>query len=281
MAEQRSRVAREGWWRIGDPFVRAVARLPVNVRTKLLIAFVGTSLLLVAVGLLGQVVLGQSNDRVASVGPLQERAVQYSQLQGDADHLRAVLAVNEAREFNIIWPDLVPGPIRRTYTLAVDLFARDAADRIGARTAPDRLLFTPPAEDQEILGGIKDKADRLSRVLRDKVIPLYGDSATIPYETEEMLPLRAHAEKLAFHIYQDAADLADGTRHEIQDLIARNESSFASSRTLFISVAGGALFLALLAGIRPIVVADRAPPADRHSRCRDRIRRLFRTRRSR
>ena len=141
--------------------------------------------------------LGQSNDRVASVGPLQERAVQYSQLQGDADHLRAVLAVNEAREFNIIWPDLVPGPIRRTYTLAVDLFARDAADRIGARTAPDRLLFTPPAEDQEILGGIKDKADRLSRVLRDKVIPLYGDSATIPYETEEMLPLRAHAEKLA------------------------------------------------------------------------------------
>ena len=276
-----SRVAREGWWRIGDPFVRAVARLPVNVRTKLLIAFVGTSLLLVAVGLLGQVVLGQSNDRVASVGPLQERAVQYSQLQGDADHLRAVLAVNEAREFNIIWPDLVPGPIRRTYTLAVDLFARDAADRIGARTAPDRLLFTPPAEDQEILDGIKDKADRLSRVLRDKVIPLYGDSATIPYETEEMLPLRAHAEKLAFHIYQDAADLADGTRHEIQDLIARNESSFASSRTLFISVAAGRALPRPLAGIRPIVVADRAPPADRHSRCRDRIRRLFRTRRSR
>ena len=85
MAEQQeSRVARESRWRIGDPFVRAVARLPVNVRTKLLIAFVGTSLLLVAVGLLGQVVLGQSNDRVASVGPLQERAVQYSQLQADA-----------------------------------------------------------------------------------------------------------------------------------------------------------------------------------------------------
>ena len=149
MAEQQeSRVAREGRWRIGDPFVRAVARLPVNVRTKLLIAFVGTSLLLVAVGLLGQVVLGQSNDRVASVGPLQERAVQYSQLQADAEHLRAVLSVNEAHEFNIVWPDLVPRPIRRTYTLAVDLFARDAADGIGARTAPDRLLFAPPKEDQ-------------------------------------------------------------------------------------------------------------------------------------
>ena len=54
-----------------DPFVRAVARLPVTVRTKLLIAFVGTSMLLVAVGLLGQLVLGQSNDRVVSLGAIQ------------------------------------------------------------------------------------------------------------------------------------------------------------------------------------------------------------------
>jgi len=69
LREQReSPVAGEGRRRIGDPLVRVVARLPANVRTKLLIAFVGTSLLLVAVGLLGQLVLGQSNDRVASVG---------------------------------------------------------------------------------------------------------------------------------------------------------------------------------------------------------------------
>ena len=64
--------------RIDDPFVRAVARLPVTVRTKLLIAFVGTSMLLVAVGLLGQLVLGQSNDRVASLGALRERAIGYA-----------------------------------------------------------------------------------------------------------------------------------------------------------------------------------------------------------
>ena len=57
-----------------------------------------------------------------------------------------------------------------------------------------------------------------------------------------------------------------GRRHEIDDLIARNASSFASSRTLFIGVAAGALVLALLAGIRPVVVADRTDPADRHSR---------------
>jgi signal transduction histidine kinase len=246
------RVAREGRRRIGDPFVRGVARLPANVRTKLLIAFVGTALLLVAVGLLGQRVLGQSNDRVASVGPLQERAVQYSQLQAEAQHLRGVLSANVAKEFSTGWKDSALPQIRGTYSLAVDLFAVDAADRIGARTAPDRLLFTPPLKDQKILDGIKNTAEKLSTLLLEEVIPVYGDRTTISNEDrdlrEEMLPLRAHAEQLATDLHQRAADLADGTRAEVEELIARNASSFASSRALFIGVAAGAIVLALLLG---------------------------------
>jgi signal transduction histidine kinase len=245
--EQESRVAREGRRRIGEPFVRAVARLPANVRTKLLIAFVGTSLLLVAVGLLGQLVLGQSNDRVASVGPLQERAVQYSQLQAQAKYLRAVLSVNVATDFNTVWPDTAPPQIRGTYSLAVDLFAVDAARRIGSSTAADQLLFTPPPEDRKILGRIKNKADELSRLLVEEVIPLYA-RATISNEDKDMRPLRADAEGIASDLYQDAADLADGTRAEVEELIARNASSFASSRALFIGVSAGALVLALLLG---------------------------------
>jgi signal transduction histidine kinase len=245
--QQESRVAREGRRRIGEPFVRAVARLPANVRTKLLIAFVGTSLLLVAVGLLGQLVLGQSNDRVASVGPLQERAVQYSQLQAQAKYLRAVLSVNVATDFNTVWPDTAPPQIRGTYSLAVDLFAVDAARRIGSSTAADQLLFTPPPEDRKILGRIKNKADELSRLLVEEVIPLYA-RATISNEDKDMRPLRADAEGIASDLYQDAADLADGTRAEVEELIARNASSFASSRALFIGVSAGALVLALLLG---------------------------------
>jgi signal transduction histidine kinase len=253
LAEERdSRVAREGRRRIGDPFVRGVARLPANVRTKLLIAFVGTALLLVAVGLLGQRVLGQSNDRVASVGPLQERAVQYSQLQAEAEHLRGVLSANVAKEFSIGWKDSALPQIRGTYSLAVDLFAVDAADGIAARTAPDRLLFTPPLKDQKILDGIKNTAEKLSTLLLEEVIPVYGDRTTISNEDrdlrEEMLPLRADAEQLAIDLHQRAADLADGTRAEVEELIARNASSFASSRALFIGVAAGAIVLALLLG---------------------------------
>ena len=95
--DERRGVARERrrLSRIDDPLVRAVARLPAKVRTKLLIAFVGTVLLLVAVGLLGQRVLGQSNDRVASLGPLQERAVRLRPAPGRRPSTSAALLAAE------------------------------------------------------------------------------------------------------------------------------------------------------------------------------------------
>ncbi len=61
---------------------------------------------------------------------------------------------------------------RGTYSLAVDLFARDAADKVAALTAPDRLGFTPPPKDLELLGRIGEKADHLSSCSEEKLIPL-------------------------------------------------------------------------------------------------------------
>jgi signal transduction histidine kinase len=244
------RAAAEGRRRI-DLVVRAVARLPVTVRTKLLIAFVGTSLLLVAVGLLGQLVLGQSNDRVVSIRALQERAIEYGRLKAAAEYLRDVLAQNVGDDFHVVWPDAAPPGIRGTYSLAVDLSAVDAAIGVASKTAADQLGFTPPPDDQLVLQEIENTAHRLRRLIEQRLIPLYegptiaiDDEATI----EEMLPIRARAEGYASDLATDATGLANGTREEIQDLIARNASSFASSRALFVGVAAGALVLALLLG---------------------------------
>ena len=63
---------------IEGPIVRAVGRAPFTVRTKLLIAFAVITALLVAVGVLGLRVLGQSNARVVSLGTLQQRAATSS-----------------------------------------------------------------------------------------------------------------------------------------------------------------------------------------------------------
>ena len=117
---------RRPWSRGYDPIVQAVGRVPAKVHTKLLIAFVGTSVLLVAVGLLGLRVLGQSNGRVGSLGSLQERAVGYARLQQDAKLVRELLAQNASRDYSGVWPGATP------------------SDRGGRRCPSTRRSLTPP-----------------------------------------------------------------------------------------------------------------------------------------
>jgi signal transduction histidine kinase len=236
--EERGAVVHER--RRHDPFVRAVARLPITVRSKLLIAFVGTSLLLVAVGLLGQLVLGQSNDRVASLGALRERAIGYGQLQRDVSNLRNLLAENVGEDFYKVWTE-----VRHRENLeAIDRYASSAVRIIEAGTAADQLGFTPPPEDRDDLARIRDTAHGLWLVLDQELIPLYAENAT----AEDVLPIRVRVERLSSELKSLVADLADGTRAEVDQLIARNASSFASSRAVFIGVATGAIVLALLLG---------------------------------
>jgi len=77
-----------------NSLVRAVGRVPAGVHVKLLVAFVGTALLVVVVGVLGLRLLGQSNERVATLGTLQVRAFSYGKLRSDALHVRLLLAQN-------------------------------------------------------------------------------------------------------------------------------------------------------------------------------------------
>jgi signal transduction histidine kinase len=237
--KQEPRVALEGRRRIDDRLVRAVAGLPVKVRTKLLIAFVGTSLLLVAVGLLGQLVLGQSNDRVGSFGTLQRRAIAYGQLQLAARQVRELLSENAGADFGKVWNR------QGQSSKVVDQLVVSAVIRVKSGTAADQLGFSPPAEDRDDLLKIHDTADELATLMLEDLIPAYRYQGP---PTQEMLATRAHAEQLASDLKQYAAVLSNGIEENVNDLIARNESSFASSRTVFIGVAVGAIVLALLLG---------------------------------
>ena len=60
-----------------NPLVRAVGRVPATVLAKLLVAFVGTVVLLVVLGVLGLQVVRVSNERVVTLGDLQQRATAY------------------------------------------------------------------------------------------------------------------------------------------------------------------------------------------------------------
>jgi signal transduction histidine kinase len=225
-----------------DPLIRAVGRWPAKVHTKLLIAFLGTSVLLVALGLLGIRVLGQSNDRVGSLGALQERAFAYGQLLQDARHARELLAQNAGPDYHGAWPGAPPGGRGKT-AIPVDQAVEDAAARIGPGTAPDRLGFTPPPDEAAILASIRSDAARLTTLMH-AVIRLDESDP----RGASIARLRPRAEELASDLKQDAAVLANQTTEKINDLIALNASSYERSRSQFIGVALGAIALALLLG---------------------------------
>jgi signal transduction histidine kinase len=225
-----------------NPVVRAVGRLPAKVHTKLLIAFVGTAVLVVAVGVLGLRVLAQSNDRVAALGALQERAAAYGELQSDTRHIRLLLAENPEPGFYTVWPRGLPRG-REPSAVAVDLAVLSALARIGPATRPDGLGFVPPAEDERVLRKIRLTSSRLTRVMRELV---NSNRAAMPSEGRS--PRRHTVEELSVELKELATELANATTAKTDDLIAQNASSYTSQRNLFVGVAVGAIVLALVLG---------------------------------
>jgi signal transduction histidine kinase len=243
-SKQRGAAAEKRPLSRGDnPVVGAVGRVPAKVHTKLLVAFVGTAVLVVAVGLLGLRVLGESNDRVGRLGPLQERAFAYGKLQSDTTHVRVLLAENVGQEYYKVNPGGYPTGRGTKSAVAVDLAVVNLLARISPATRVDRLGFAPPAEDERLLSKIRAKSGRLSTLVGEIVESDYrGDSAA------DQIPIRHRAEHLAIDLNQDATDLANVTTAKTGALIAENASSYASSRDLFIGVAVGAIALALVLG---------------------------------
>ena len=223
--------------------IRSSGRLavcPARVHVKLLVAFVGTALLVVGVGLLGLRLLGQSNERVETLGALQERASAYGKLRSDALHVRLLLSENVAGDFHkSIGAD---GPTeRRRATFAVDQAIANAVDRDPTDHIPRHPRIRTASRGRELSpqdpgksrGALEGDAQRSS----SGVGPRRGSDAF------------AHkAERLAVDLNQLATELANASAARSDDLIAQNARAYTSSRNLFIGVAAGAIVLALLLG---------------------------------
>jgi len=224
-----------------NPLVRAVGRLPARVHAKLLVAFVGTAVLVVVVGVLGLRLLGQSDERVRTLGALQQRAFAYGKLQRDALNVRVLLAENVAGDFYRL---SLPGyrPPGGQQAKPVDQAAANALARIGPETSVISLGFIPPADDERVLRLIRDKTTRLEAIVRQII---KSDERGVAVVDQE---IRHNAEQVAIDLNQLAAALANATTAKTDALIAQNAGSYASSRNLFIGVAVGAIVLALVLG---------------------------------
>jgi signal transduction histidine kinase len=223
-----------------NPLVRAVGRVPAGVHVKLLVAFVGTALLVVVVGVLGLRLLGQSNERVETLGTLQARAFAYGKLRSDASHVRGLLGQRVGGDFYEVFPDLNQEKLEEGGLLLDGAIASEAV-LLPASTFPDKLGFQPPPEDEQYLSRIRETGRQLARKLQQIVD--VGDTAP-----EQADSLRGEAELLAIDVDGLAAELANATTARADALIAQNASAYEHSRNLFIGVAAGAIVLALLLG---------------------------------
>ena len=223
----------------GDPLVRAVGRVPAGVHAKLLVAFVGTALLVVVVAVLGLRLLGQSNERVETLGTLQERAAAYGKLRSDAGHIRVLLAQGVKGDFFKVFPAKSKEELEGGR--AVDRLALSAARLIPASTRSDQLLFRPPPEDELLLRRIRATGKGLANLLQEIVD--VGRTNSV-----RATSLRVDAELRANALDDHAAKLANSTTAKADALIAQNASAYEHSRNLFIGVAAGAIVLALLLG---------------------------------
>jgi signal transduction histidine kinase len=223
-----------------NPLVRAVGRLPAGVHAKLLVAFVGTALLMVVLGAVGVRLLGQANERVESLGALQQRASAFGTLRSDARKVRDLQAQNVGGGFYKNFPEL-NAEDRAAARLAIDRATRSAVVQIPASTFPDNLGFQPSPADEIYLQRIRATGERLSKVLRE--IVQTGGAASARGTS-----LRVRAEALAVDLNQHATELENATRARTEALTAQNASAYKRSRDLFIAAAAGAIVLALLLG---------------------------------
>ena len=140
------------------PLARLVARIPISVRTKLLVSFALIVALLVAVGALGLRVLGQSNARVEVLGTLQRRAATYQSLQTQAQQLRQLLAVRAAADPEQIRYAGGRRPLPSTAASPgslVDQSIAAALSLLGPATNESRFGFDPPPGDRMLLRKIR------------------------------------------------------------------------------------------------------------------------------
>ncbi|MFL5942521.1 MAG: ATP-binding protein [Gaiellaceae bacterium] len=221
-----------------NPLVRAVARLPAKLRTKLLASFLTIAALLVLVSLLGVHVLGQANSRSDRLKTLQDHRAGYQTLLAQATTVRDILGLcaGGADAYKFANRGNAPAASGTNQCLRAinNVMGTALGDLLQAK---QQLGFTPSADEA-----------RLSRTVTRDYRELAQVVATITSSKRLSLPLHQRAEHLARDLESAAQSLADRTSHETNLLVAANRSSYRSSRNLFIGAAAGAVVLALLLG---------------------------------
>jgi signal transduction histidine kinase len=231
--------------RADNPLARAVARLPVTVRTKVLVALSVFVVLVVAVAVLGLRVLGQSNARGASGRTLQLRAATYEGLETQAHQLRQLLALRVGQDpsLNTYLGGDASGVLGGQSWVLVDRTIAASLSQLGPATNASRFGFVPPPSDAHLLERIRLDYRAFGRTITELL-----DADRVGSSGTAIRPLLRSAIETNNDLVTLAGRLSTRTTEQAASLIAENDRAYASSRDLFIAVGAAGIVIAVLVG---------------------------------
>ena len=222
--------------RADNPLVKAAARVPAKVQTKLLFGFLCIAALLVLVSVLGVRALGQANSRGVGLKALQARAAGYQNLYTEASTFRDILGLCAGGGDIGTWLNggKSTGLTQSSCLRSIDRVVGTALAGLGTAT---ELRFAPASDEKPYFGKVRRDYGSLSRLVTQ-----------INNSQQPSLRLHQRAENIADDLKIAAQHLATQTQTKTDALVAQNRSSYQRSRNLFIGVAAGTVILALLLG---------------------------------
>jgi len=243
-----------------NPLVRAIARLPLRLGTKLVAGFLAVGALLALVAALGLSALGQSNTRGEQLRGLQQRAVYYQLVQTDATQLETAI---ENRIKSPGWKRRFGSGLDQSISSTFNQLCVDAGVGDCVSTS---ATAAPPCLNQGVGACVGSKATAAPPLTLTHLLPfgrfqavtghigtfavVGGAGSASAYAPEGytgnpvQLVLR-DADRFAGKFKSKMDATARATRARADHLVAANRRSYSHSRALLLGVAGGSLALAL------------------------------------
>lgn len=220
------------------PLAHLVARAPVRLRSKLLAGFGIIVALLIAVGMLGLEVLGESTRRTRALEGLQKKTTAYRGLQNDNLLLRHAVAAKGGSDIEIIHGGVPAAPIPpSSETVAATLNRlRDSYDF-------RRLGFVPTRDERSRLGEIEATYGQLVSVIGEAVA---FDAAGRAADAEQLV--RHKALPMVERLETVIDGLANAAEADIVALVKANRDAFGRAQRIVLATAAGGIVLALLLG---------------------------------
>jgi signal transduction histidine kinase len=231
-----------------NPLVRAVGRIPLPLRAKLLVGFAVVGVLLALVAVLGLVALGQSNSRGTDLRKLQRQAVFEENLLTDTIRLEQAL---QSTVGNIPYPD--PALLHDRLALRQFYAARESSigndfDHLCKDAGPGKCL---PGPGPHLLLSLRSVDPSLARRFAPVLLLFGGIGGAYPDDKSEawVQPRLLRADRWTASFYPEILHLTRTTQAHADALVAADHRSFTSSRNLLIGAGGGSLLLAVALGL--------------------------------